>query len=204
MFNTYSFLTEHSYSLRPDSGDDSNNNNQKLSLNKKKKTSRRTLSTNRTSKTVSKKTSNRTISIDRSSSDKENTSIPLRSSTRQINSTLQKKQDKKKVPVKKTSSAAIRKKKVSMNSPKAAKFIEKSDTPPSLSIEERVKLRRTKTPQSSTILLPKQASKAQSLSKKKISKQQPINKKSTKLFLGSGLDLDNIVLGNRQRRSVQT
>jgi hypothetical protein len=28
--------------------------------------------------------------------------------------------------------------------------------------------------------------------------------KTTKSFLGSGLDLDNIVLGNRQRRSVQT
>jgi len=199
MFNTYSFLTEHSYSLRPE-GD---NDNQRLLSNKKKKTSRRS-TLNRTSK--AKKTSNRTISIDRSSSDKENTSTPVRSSARQVTSKNSGKKQDKKIPVKKTTSGgAIQKKKIS------TKSIETFDAPPSLSIEERVKLRRTKTIQPSMNLLPKQTSKvrqSQTFSKKNISKKspikQPISKKSTKFFLGSGLDLDNIVLGNRQRRSVQT
>jgi hypothetical protein len=76
-----------------------------------------------------------------------------------------------------------------------------SDAPPSLSIEERVKLRRTK-----PLLIP---------IKPLLNKKQPIKRihssksnktiiKPKKFFLGSGLDLDNIVLGNRQRRSVQT
>jgi hypothetical protein len=43
----------------------------------------------------------------------------------------------------------------------------------------------------------------QSISKK-IQPRKNSSIKNRKLFLGSGLDLDNIVLGNRQRRCVQT
>ncbi|CAF5024214.1 unnamed protein product [Rotaria sp. Silwood1] len=74
----------------------------------------------------------------------------------------------------------------------------RSNTTPSLSIEERVKLRRTKPFQTPIIPL---------LNKKIQSKLIKPNKtiiKSKKFFLGSGLDLDNIVLGNRQRRSIKT
>ncbi|CAF3992604.1 unnamed protein product, partial [Adineta steineri] len=106
------------------------------------------------------------------------------------------------------------------------------DILPSLSIEERVKLRRTKPLQLSTTssveTKPVKRSKSQSTkihpiqqdresitnnssSKKttkitKSRKNSPVVStiKTTKLFLGSGLDLDNIVPGNRQRRSVQT
>lgn len=64
---------------------------------------------------------------------------------------------------------------------------------PSLSIEERVKLRRTKPlPMSTKTPL------------KRILARPKVPIKSKKFFLGSGLDLDNIVLGNRRRRSVQT
>jgi hypothetical protein len=72
-----------------------------------------------------------------------------------------------------------------------------NDAPPSLSIEERVKLRRT---------LPLTTPIKPVLNKKPV-KRIHLNKnliKPKKFFLGSGLDLDNIVLGNRQRRSVQT
>jgi hypothetical protein len=113
--------------------------------------------------------------------------------------------------------------------------LDSSDAQPSLSIEERVKLRRTKPLQSSTILVEKKSTKnkkSQSRTTKIPTVQQDIKQirqsitnnsskkdekikptktssvvstnKSTKLFLGSGLDLDNIVLGNRQRRCVQT
>jgi hypothetical protein len=78
--------------------------------------------------------------------------------------------------------------------------MDQNDAPPSLSIEERVKLRRTK-----PLLTPIKAV----LNKKPIkrihlSKSKKNIIKPKKFFLGSGLDLDNIVLGNRQRRSVQT
>ncbi|CAF0746189.1 unnamed protein product [Rotaria sordida] len=93
------------------------------------------------------------------------------------------------------------------------------DVTPSLSIEERVKLRRTKPLQSSTIIVekiePKKINKSRIQTIKtslKKSKKIPSTKtssiistnKNKKLFLGSGLDLDNIVLGNRQRRCIQT
>ncbi|CAF3907783.1 unnamed protein product, partial [Rotaria sp. Silwood1] len=71
---------------------------------------------------------------------------------------------------------------------------------------ERVKLRRTKPIQSTTTtttiteeIKPRKINKI-SLKKPKISS---INK-NKKSFLGSGLDLDNILLVNRQRRCVQT
>ena len=88
-----------------------------------------------------------------------------------------------------------------------------SDAPPSLSIEERVKLRRTIPIQTSTkpITIKKSSSSKINHTIKKDIKQNRLSKtkknliiKPKKFFLGSGLDLDNIVLGNRQRRSVQT
>ena len=86
-----------------------------------------------------------------------------------------------------------------------------NDAPPSLSIEERVKLRRTKPLQPSTIIVDKKSTKntksqnqTTKIQDKKIKSTKSSSIKTTKLFLGSGLDLDNIVLGNRQRRCVQT
>jgi len=103
-----------------------------------------------------------------------------------------------------------------------------SDVLPSLSIEERVKLRRTKPLQPSTSIVEKKSTKnnksqrqttkiptiqqdikeiRQSIannSSKKPQSTKSSSVKTTKFFLGSGLDLDNIVLGNRQRRSIQT
>jgi hypothetical protein len=76
------------------------------------------------------------------------------------------------------------------------------DAPLSLSIEERVKLRRT-TPFSTPIK--SRSTKINHVIKKKgLSKSKQKMIKPKKFFLGSGLDLDNIVLGNRPRRSVQT
>jgi hypothetical protein len=85
------------------------------------------------------------------------------------------------------------------------------DALPSLSIEERVKLRRTK-PLLMTVkpVLNKKPQPNINHPIKKPVKRINLPKskknmvKSKKFFLGSGLDLDNIVLGNRQRRSVQT
>ena len=91
-----------------------------------------------------------------------------------------------------------------------------SDVPPSLSIEERVKLRRTKPLQPSVTsveskpvkmnkIRPIKQEKTKSVSNKTTKSRKPSSPvKTTKLFLGSGLDLNNIVLGNRQRRCVQT
>jgi hypothetical protein len=78
--------------------------------------------------------------------------------------------------------------------------LDSSDVLPSLSIEERVKLRRTKPLQPSVKIVEKKSTKSQDR-KPSITKKPT---KNTKSFLGSGLDLDNIVLGNRQRRCVQT
>ena len=109
-----------------------------------------------------------------------------------------------------------KKKAIIRGRPKSLNFhkINTSDVPLSLSIEERVKLRRTtpfSTP-SKPISIKKSKSilpKMKHIVKKEI-KQIRLSKirkdiiKPKKFFLGSGLDLDNIVLGNRQRRSVQT
>ncbi len=78
--------------------------------------------------------------------------------------------------------------------------MDSSDVLPSLSIEERVKLRRTKPLQPSVKIVEKKSTKSQDR-KPSITKKPT---KNTKSFLGSGLDLDNIVLGNRQRRCAQT
>lgn len=102
------------------------------------------------------------------------------------------------------------------------------DTTPALSIEERVKLRRT-TPitlnKNKNVPMEKKSSKKKPhtvnedlkqirQSMKKTNRNSastpsaavatPSTIKTKKSFLGSGLDLDNIVLGNRQRRHVQT
>ena len=86
-----------------------------------------------------------------------------------------------------------------------------NDAPPSLSIEERVKLRRTKP--FLTPIKPVLNKKVhhhhhhpvkQAVKRVHSSKANKKIIKSKKFFLGSGLDLDNIVLGNRQRRSLQT
>jgi hypothetical protein len=276
MLSDYTFLTDHSYSLRPVADD-----NDELPLTKREeKTKKRRRSSNRTNQTTS--TTNRTVSIDRSSSDKENNSLILSSSsnvsipvinnslntnksstnvrvtkkksigsrgsrlstrTAMTNSRTQsgKKQDNKtssKTGVKSTQGSIMKKKK-SINRGKTKLLnisqLDSSDAQPSLSIEERVKLRRTKPLQSSTILVEKKSTKnkkSQSRTTKIPTVQQDIKQirqsitnnsskkdekikptktssvvstnKSTKLFLGSGLDLDNIVLGNRQRRCVQT
>jgi len=93
-----------------------------------------------------------------------------------------------------------------------------NDAPPSLSIEERVKLRRTKpllTPIKPVLNKKPQSSINNPIKKPQSGTNQPVKRihlskpnknpiKPKKFFLGSGLDLDNIVLGNRQRRSVQT
>jgi len=125
----------------------------------------------------------------------------------------QKKQDNKtssKTGVKPTQGSIIKKKKA-INRGKT-KLLDSSDALPSLSIEERVKLRRTKPLQPSTIIVDKKSTKntksqnqtTKIQDKKKIKSTKSSSIKTTKLFLGSGLDLDNIVLGNRQRRCVQT
>ena len=92
---------------------------------------------------------------------------------------------------------------------------------PILSIEERVKLRRTKqfiatpikpvlnkklpvTNVKKQINLSKTPKKPQLNNVKKRINSSETTIKSTKFFLGSGLDLDNIVLGSRQRRSANT
>jgi hypothetical protein len=104
---------------------------------------------------------------------------------------------------------------------------------PSLSIEERVKLRRTKPLQPSPSIVEKKSGKIpksqpkkshtvqhdikqirQSMTNNSTKKDKIVKSrkpspvvstiKTNKFFLGSGLDLDNIVLGNRQRRCVQT
>jgi hypothetical protein len=264
MLADYTFLTDHSYSLRPDA-----DGNHELSLNKREeKIKKPQRSSNRTNKTTS--TTNRTASIDRSSSDKENNSLilssssnasipvtnnllntntriskkkPIGSRTSRLsarkamnNSRTQsgKKQDNKtssKTGVKSTQGNIIKKKKT-INRGKINLLnisqLASSDVLPSLSIEERVKLRRTKPLQPSTIIIEKKSTKnnksqsrttkiptiqqdikqiRQSIannSSKKIQPTKSSSVKTTKLFLGSGLDLDNIVLGNRQRRSIQT
>jgi hypothetical protein len=276
MLSDYTFLTDHSYSLRPVADD-----NDELPLTKREeKPKKRRRSSNRTNQTTS--TTNRTVSIDRSSSDKENNSLILSSSsnvsipvtnnslntnksstnvrvtkkksigsrgsrlstrTAMTNSRTQsgKKQDNKtssKTSIKSTQGSIMKKKK-SINRGKTKLLnisqLDSSDAQPSLSIEERVKLRRTKPVQSSTIIVEKKSTKnkkSQSRTTKIPTVQQDIKQirqsitnnsskkdekikptktssvvstnKTTKLFLGSGLDLDNIVLGNRQRRCVQT
>lgn len=77
-------------------------------------------------------------------------------------------------------------------------LIDTNDVLPSLSIEERVKLRRTK-----PLILPTKPI-SQIKKKKSLQRNNKTPIKPKKFFLGSGLDLDNIVLGNRQRRSAQT
>ncbi|CAF2739635.1 unnamed protein product [Rotaria sp. Silwood2] len=181
-------------------------------------------------KTHSNKTisNNRTVSIDRSSSDKENNlssppnvAIPIintlkakikpstkKKTSRSHLSANSRRQSKKKQNNNKTSSKNnIKSTQGNINKNKNAihsHSIDTIDTTPSLSIEERVKLRRTRPFQ--TPIIPVLKKKSKSNLKKRIN-LSTTNKniiKSKKFFLGSGLDLDNIVLGNRQRRSAKT
>jgi hypothetical protein len=212
MLSDYTFLTDHSYSLRPVVDD-----NDELSLKKREeKTKKSRRSSNRTLKTTS--TTNRKASIDRSSSDKENNSSSsntvtnktpstgsrrARLSTRIAMTNTGKKQDNKtssKTSVKSTSGSIIKKKKVINRGKAKLSQLDSSDVLPSLSIEERVKLRRTKPLQPSPTIVEKKSQRQSKSNKSR--KSSPV--KTTKSFLGSGLDLDNIVLGNRQRRCVQT
>ncbi|CAF3426638.1 unnamed protein product [Rotaria sp. Silwood1] len=185
------FLTDHSYSMI---------DYDTLSLKQ------RTMKTKKYSRISNR--SNKTISIDRSSSDKENNvststnniSIPIiktktKSSTKKKPSRIQ---SKKKQNNKNSTKNNIKSTQGHMIKKKNSIISNSIDTTPSLSIEERVKLRRTKPFQTPIIPL---------LNKKIQSKLIKPNKtiiKSKKFFLGSGLDLDNIVLGNRQRRSIKT
>jgi hypothetical protein len=193
MQSDYTFLNDHSYSIRVDY--------EKLSL---KKPPRGT--TNRSNKT---KSTNRTVSIDRSSSDKENNlSVPIintlgnkrkPSMKKKTNGARLTGKKQKNKTSSKTSTKSTQNSKKTIIKPLKSHVMDQNDAPPSLSIEERVKLRRTK-----PLLTPIKAV----LNKKPIkrihlSKSKNIIKPK-KFFLGSGLDLDNIVLGNRQRRSVQT
>ena len=70
-----------------------------------------------------------------------------------------------------------------------------SDAPPSLSIEERVKLRRTKPFLTTPTKKPLLKTKKPTIKRIHSPKSKKIIVKSKKFFLGSGLDLDNIVLG---------
>ncbi|CAF4896819.1 unnamed protein product, partial [Rotaria magnacalcarata] len=121
----------------------------------------------------------------------------------------------------------IKKKNLIVNKPIISHVIDTFGLTPILSIEERVKLRRTKQFTATPIKpvlnkkLPinnvkKQINSSKAPKKPEINKKSQLNNiekrinssettiKSKKFFLGSGLDLDNIVLGNRQRRSIKT
>jgi len=198
MQSDYTFLTDHSYSIRVDYD--------KLSLKPKKRRG----TSNRSNKT---KSTNRTVSIDRSSSDKENnSSIPIiNSSGNKKKSSMKKKTTGSRLSTNtgkkqnnktssKTSGKSTQNSKKSIIKPLKSHLMDTNDAPPSLSIEERVKLRRTK-----PLLTPiKPVLNKKPVKRIHLLKSKKNIIKSKKFFLGSGLDLDNIVLGNRQRRSVQT
>jgi chlorite dismutase len=160
------------------------------------------------------KSNNRTVSIDRSSSDKENnlSSPTMNTSGNKTKTSTKKNKTGSRQSTNsrsQTGKKAINKKKKTIIKSIKTYPMDTNDAPPSLSIEERVKLRRTK-----PFLTP-----IKPVLNKKVHHHHPIKKvvkrihspkankkiiKSKKFFLGSGLDLDNIVLGNRQRRSLQT
>lgn len=229
MQTDYTFLTDHSYSLRPVDSDQGNFL-KKTSTGKKAKTTRQLLP--RSKKATS--TNDRTISIDRNSSDKENNSaVPLTNKIKSIASRLSSRTNGKKSTkstTKQTENSLRKKKNVNgRNSTKSNKIysrkkFESNDVQTVLSIEERVKLRRTGSTPSSIFRKPKKL-----ISKKNSAVQDDLdqirqslknippfkseeptvkvntnNSRTKKLFLGSGLDLDNILLGNRSRRTVQT
>ncbi|CAF1286628.1 unnamed protein product [Adineta steineri] len=193
MQSNYNFLTDHSYSIRID--------HDKTPLKQREiKNKTRRKNSNRSSKPTS---TNHTVSIHRSSSDKENNvSSPPTATRNKRKSSIKKKtikSPKKTLPKSYTQGKIIKKKKAI-----TSQLIDTNSVPPSLSIEERVKLRRTTSikpilNKTLTFNMQKPVKRLQHISKTK-------NKKliqSKKFFLGSGLDLDNIVSGNRQRRSVQ-
>jgi len=185
MQSNYTFLTDHSYSIRVDYD--------------KMKSKKSRGSSNRSNKP---KTNNRTVSIDRSSSDKENNSSnptmntsgnkAKKKTTASRQSTNSRTPSGKKQNNKTTSKTNIIKK-------KNTNPIDINDASPSLSIEERVKLRRTKLFQ--TPIKPVSIKKDVKRIHPPKSNKKVIKKESKKFFLGSGLDLDNIVLGNRRQRS---
>ncbi|CAF1310065.1 unnamed protein product [Rotaria sordida] len=204
MENDYKFLTDHSYSMI-----DYDTLSLKQRTMKNKKHNKISNHSNKTTST------NRTVSIDRSSSDKENNlsnstnvSIPIINTSKKnkIKSSIKKKisriqlkkkqNNKNKNYIKSTQGNIIKKK-----NPIISHSI---DTIPSLSIEERVKLRRTRSFQIPIQPLLNKKSSSNIKKRKNLSKTNKNIIKSKKFFLGSGLDLVNILLGNRQRRSVKT
>ncbi|UJR14805.1 hypothetical protein I4U23_001792 [Adineta vaga] len=197
MQSDYTFLTDHSYSIRVDYD--------KLPLKQREMKNKK----RRGNSISSRKTSSPT-SIHRSSSDKENNSsnpidvsvIPKinktkknRTKPRTASTKKQSTKSNSKSNMKSLSNKIIQKKTSSMNLPDTTSIL------PSLSIEERVKLRRT-----APLLAPpiQPITTKKSLKRIHFSKTKKEIIKPKKFFLGSGLDLDNIVAGNRQRRSIQT
>ncbi|CAF3284489.1 unnamed protein product [Rotaria socialis] len=226
MENDYKFLTDHSYSML---------DHDTLSLKQ------RAMKTKKLRKNSIR--SNKTASIDRSSSDKENNvsnppnpsknktkKKPARSNLSANSRTQFKKKQNKtslKNVVKSPQGNIIKKKNLIVNKPIISHATDTFGLTPILSIEERVKLRRTKqfiaTPIKPVLnkKLPinnvkKQIDSSKAPKKPEINKKSQLDNiekrinssettiKSKKFFLGSGLDLDNIVLGNRQRRSIKT
>lgn len=270
MLADYTFLTDHSYSLRPDTdGPDALTKNRRADKPKKHRGS-----STRTKKTTP--TSNRTVSIDRSSSDKENNSVvlsspidapmlatdasvdrskssaPVRASKKKSVASRQRgrtppgrKQAAKTSGLKLAQGRVVKSTKKLNNRDTTKSFnpyaSSSNDAPLSLSIEERVKLRRTTPVSSSTAaksetkkIVPAKKSQPRPTSSTSSRKSQPVQNdlkairqslttttktpakskttkpikpvviQTKKLFLGSGLDLDNIVPGNRPRRAAQT
>lgn len=168
---------------------------------------------------------NRTVSIDRNSSDKENNSIATStkkaSAARSSMGGRRKKSNDK--PSTQSTASSVHKKKNFKN----RKQIRSTEvvSPLVLSIEERVKLRRTTTAPTMNY----RKTKSLSMSKKISPVQDDLDQirqslkdippfkpdepavqasnsnssRTRKSFLGSGLDLDNILLGNRRHRSHQ-
>ncbi|CAF0817495.1 unnamed protein product [Adineta ricciae] len=205
MQTDYNFLSDHSYSIRVDYD--------KLPLKQREVKSKKRRATPISSKKAS--SAPYSVSIHRSSSDKENSSSNLNevsvkskankmklSTTSKKNSTKSRTASVKKQSVKSTPKSHAKsipsklvQKKTSIPSSKETSVMQ-----PSLSIEERVKLRRT-TPFLAPI---KPITNKKPLKRIHLSKTKKETIKPKKFFLGSGLDLDNIVAGNRQRRSIQS
>lgn len=235
MLNDYTFLTDHSYSLRPVIDDHAEQATSNRNENAKKKKSRQ--SSTRTKKSESTVSIiNRPASIDRSSSDKENNSLVLPVQSTRKSKTSAKSSTTGRITKKKTTNS--RQTRTTMSTTKSSSIKSKKkvngnptkndliDTTPALSIEERVKLRRTTpiivNPSKNVPIRKKSSTKKlhsvqedlkqirQSMKKTNLKSGANTNSgtastiKTKKSFLGSGLDLDNIVLGNRQRRHVQT
>jgi hypothetical protein len=268
MLSEYAFLNDHSYSLRPNIDDDDElpldrREDKRVPVNRaytSMASANRTVSIDRSSSDkentslISSNSTSLPISTSATSVMNNNTGVAskivrTRKKTARLSARSQsaKKHETKspssKVSVKSTRGVNKKKKTVIRGKPKPLGFhqTESSDAP-SLSIEERVKLRRTMTPNNTGVsttsvsnnkfdarrqlkalartagqsvqqdikqirgaMSSKPTLSTMKVKKHHMTKNQSTNLpsiKSQKLFLGSGLDLDNIVLGNRQRRGV--